>query len=56
MNLAIDAATERDACVQTIEYYQKRTLEVEGELKTLQGKVDSFLDQFRTEEDDDHRY
>jgi len=49
MNLAMRAKTADAAYLETIEYYQRRLIEVETNLKTLEGKVDSFLSQFKDE-------
>ena len=53
MNLAIRSATERDAFVEALEYYQKRLLGVEQELKDLKGKVDRFVECVRPSTDND---
>ena len=52
MNLTMRAKTERDAFIESIVYYQKRLAEVEGELRELSKKVDSFVSQFTEEEND----
>ena len=49
MNLAMRAATERDAFVDAIEYYQNYIVKVEASYKTLRGRVDDFLSQCRTD-------
>jgi hypothetical protein len=46
MNLSIRAKTERDAFIEALTFYQKRFGYLEGELKSLQGKVDKFVAQF----------
>lgn len=49
-NVAMNEPTERDAFIKTIEKYQKRLLDVEQKYKTLQNKVDVFVEQFTEEE------
>ena len=51
MNLAMDAKSERDAFVLAIEYYQKRSIITENQLKSLQGKVLGFVELFVREVD-----
>ena len=51
MNLAMKADSERDAFIEALEYYQHRLTEVEGNYRELTKKVDSFLDQFKEDED-----
>ena len=51
MNLAMKADSERDAFIKALKYYQHRLTEVEGEYRELTKKVDSFLDQFKEDED-----
>lgn len=50
MNLAIRSETEQSAFLQALEYYQKRLMDVEGKLNTLQSKVDKFVSQFADED------
>lgn len=51
MNLAMKADSERDAFIEALEYYQHRLKEIEGKYRELTKKVDSFLDQFKEDED-----
>lgn len=50
MNLSMRAATERDAFVNAIEYYQNRLLEVESAYRALSKQVDLFVEAVRPEE------
>ena len=50
MNLGMRKKTRDDALISALEYYQQRLTEVETEHKILQNKVDSFLSQFITED------
>lgn len=51
-NLAMRAKTERDAFVEVISYYQKRTKEVEAEFKILNDAVQNFVSIVSPEEED----
>lgn len=51
MNLAMRSKTEQDAFVECITYYQKRLIEVESKLDSLQSKVDAFVGQFVGEDE-----
>ena len=51
MNLGMREKTRDDAFIRALGYYQQRLTEVETEHKILQNKVDSFLSQFITEDD-----
>lgn len=46
MNLSMNAKTEIDALLQSLNYYQKRLSKVKEEYNTLNNKVESFLCQF----------
>jgi hypothetical protein len=50
MNLAMRAKTEQDAFIQAIMYYQKSYSEATKKFKDITKKVDSFLEQFRDDE------
>lgn len=52
MNLAMRAPTRDAAFVSVIEYWAKRSLKLEAELKELRSKVDSFVGQFAEPEED----
>ena len=52
MNIAMDAKTEQDACIEALLYYQKRLAEVKAEYDTLNNKVESFLSQFDNDDDE----
>jgi hypothetical protein len=52
MNLSMRALSETDAFVEALTYYQRRTKEVEAELKALREAVDQFVDTVRPEEGD----
>lgn len=54
MNLAMNAKREQDAFVSALTYYQKRLTLVEKEFKTLQDKVNIFIEGV-TEEDEQER-
>ena len=43
MNLAMQKATERDAFVSALKYYQERLAEVGGDLTTLRSHVATFV-------------
>jgi hypothetical protein len=49
MNLAMGADTPQDAYVEALTYYQKRLIDVEKSYKDLQSSVDSFVDLFKNE-------
>ena len=51
MNLAMRAETEQEAFAEAITHYQKRLIETKKELKDITKKVDSFLEQFRDNEE-----
>ena len=51
MNLAMRAKTERDAFVEAIKYYQKRTIEIEKKFKALDDSVQNFISSVSEEED-----
>ena len=53
MNLAMSAESERAAFIEAIEYYQERTQSLKTELATLKAKVDSFLVQFESDDDEE---
>lgn len=52
MNLAMDAESEREAFIEALEYYQRRLVEVEQKYNALDQKVQNFLEQFDTENED----
>jgi hypothetical protein len=51
MNLSMRAKTAEAAFFEALKYYQARLLKVEGELKTLSKKVDSFVSSVCPEDD-----
>ena len=53
MNLAIRAKSETTAFVKALQYYQKRLMEVEHAHSTLKTKVDTFIEQFVDEQEDE---
>lgn len=54
MNLAMRAATREAALLSVIEYYQDRLTRVLSEHKSLAAKVDAFVDQFITDDNEEH--
>lgn len=52
MNLAMRAKTRDAAFIEVIDYYQRRLLKVESDLRDLNQKVESFLKQFEREEEE----
>ena len=52
MNISMRAKTEQDACIEALLWYQKSLKEAKDNYKILDNKVESFLSQFRGEEDD----
>ena len=52
MNLAMRSKTSTDALVKAIMYYQNRLINIEQLHKELKNKVDVFVDQFITNEDE----
>ena len=52
MNLAMRSKTSTDALVKAIMYYQNRLIDIEQLHKELKNKVDVFVDQFITNEDE----
>lgn len=52
MNLSMRAKTERDAFVEALTYYQEQLLEVEKAHEELTEKVDAFVSQFISEDND----
>ena len=51
MNLAMGELTQQDAFVEALGYYQERLKQTEDELRDLNAKVQSFLVQFKDDED-----
>jgi len=51
MNLSMRAASETEAFVEALHYYQKRLLDVECELKRINASVDAFVEHVRPSED-----
>jgi len=51
MNLAMRAATEQEAFVKALTYYQDHLQQVEGELKALKNLVESFVDAVQGDEE-----
>ena len=43
MNLSMKAKTEQAALVETIGYYQRRLLEVEGDRDTMRNRINNVL-------------
>ena len=52
-NLAMGANTPQDAYVKALTYYQNRLVEVEKSYYDLKNRVDSFVEQFKENEDND---
>lgn len=52
MNLAIRAKTEREAFVEALTKYQERLAKLDKAHEELSAKVDAFVGQFVTEEED----
>lgn len=52
MNIAMRSKTSTDALVKAIMYYQNRLINIEQLHKELKNKVDVFVDQFITNEDE----
>lgn len=50
VNIAIRAKTRDDAFVEALTYYQKRLTSVENSLSSLRGMVETFVEQFVTDE------
>jgi len=50
MNLSMKAKTQEDAFVEAITYYQRRTKDVEKELKTLKKIVSEFIESISDED------
>ena len=55
MNLSMRAKTRDEAFTEALTYYQKRFAETEKELNELTKKVNAFVGQFVTEDDDEER-
>jgi hypothetical protein len=53
MNLAMGATSPQDALLDALHYYQNRLATVEKDYRELSIKVDSFLAQFREDDDDE---
>lgn len=53
MNIAMNAESEQAAFIQALMYYQTRLLEVEAEHESLHTKVNSFIAQFITDDQED---
>ena len=53
MNLAMRSKTSTDALVKAIMYYQNRLINIEQLHKELKKKVDVFVDQFITANEDE---
>lgn len=53
MNLAMRSKTSTDALVKAIMYYQNRLIDIEQLHKELKNKVDVFVDQFITANEDE---
>jgi hypothetical protein len=54
MNLGMRAKTSEEAFVEALSYYQRRLKKAEDELASITAKVDAFVGQFRTDQDDDY--
>jgi hypothetical protein len=52
MNLAMRAKTEQAAFIEALLYYQKRLTKLNADYKELDGKVETFLSMFRSDDDD----
>lgn len=52
MNLSMRAKTESDAFVEALTYYQRRLQDVEKAHNCLKSRVDSFVNQFIEEENE----
>ena len=53
MNIAMRSKTSTDALVKAIMYYQNRLIDIEQLHKELKNKVDVFVDQFITANEDE---
>lgn len=53
MNISMRAKTEQDAFVEALMYYQKRMKVIELELSSLKDKVDSFVNLFIVDDEDE---
>ena len=51
MNLGMRAKTRDDAFTEALTYYQKKLSEMERCYSDLSGRVESFVSQFRNEDD-----
>lgn len=51
VNVAMRAKTEQDAFIESLFYYKKRLEQVKREYAILNEKVESFLIQFKEDED-----
>lgn len=54
MNLAMRAKTAEAAYLEALGYYQERLKEVENDYNNLKAKVDHFVGQFVTDDEDGH--
>lgn len=53
MNLSMRAKTKDDAFVEALSYYQKRLKEVEGLYSSLKSQVNTFVEQFTDDNNED---
>jgi hypothetical protein len=53
LNLGMRAKTAEAALLEALQYYQRRLTSVEKQYAELDKKVESFLCQFRTEEENE---
>ena len=51
MNLSMRAETKEAALLEALVYYQKALAEIKEKYEDLNGKVRSFLDQFRDDDE-----
>lgn len=56
MNLAMKSKSPESALVEAITYYQRRLKEVESDYKSLKAKVESFIGEVASDEDDEYFY
>jgi hypothetical protein len=54
MNLSIRTKSEIDALVEAITYYQNRLRDIEQKYNDLSTKVDSFVEQFVSKDEDEY--
>lgn len=53
MNLAMRSKTSQDAFVEALKYYQSRFEEMDKAYWSLKGRVDSFVEHFKGDDEND---